>query len=62
MIPTFALERAQEMLYYLREGIEPAELPASMQVFLDSPMAISATEIFQRHPECYDDENCETVP
>ena len=54
IIPTFALERAQEVLYYLRQGIEGNRLPASMQVFLDSPMAISATEIFNRHPECYD--------
>ena len=54
IIPTFALERAQELLYYLREGIEQNHLPASIQVFLDSPMAISATEIFERHPECYE--------
>jgi len=53
IIPTFALERAQELLYYLREGVEQGILPASIQVFLDSPMAISATEIFKRHPECY---------
>ena len=51
IIPTFALERAQEILFYLRQGIETSRLPASMQVFLDSPMAISATEIFRRHPE-----------
>ncbi len=56
IIPSFALERTQEILYYLREGIKSGELPASMQVFLDSPMAISATEIFSHHPECYDDE------
>lgn len=56
IIPTFALERAQEILYYLREGVENGQLPASAQVFLDSPMAISATEIFRRHPECYDAE------
>ena len=56
VIPTFALERAQELLYYLREGIDRGQLPRSMQVFLDSPMAISATEIFRRHPECYDAE------
>ena len=55
IIPTFALERAQELLYYLREGTEAGKLPASMPVFLDSPMAISATEIFRRHPECFDD-------
>jgi metallo-beta-lactamase family protein len=59
IIPTFALERAQELLYYLREGVESGRLPASTPVFLDSPMAISATEIFRRHPECYDDETCE---
>ncbi len=56
IIPSFALERSQEILYYLREGVEQDQLPASMQVFLDSPMAISATEIFRHHPECYDRE------
>ena len=56
IIPTFALERAQEILYYLREGVEGGELPRYLPVFLDSPMAISATRIFQRHPECYDTE------
>jgi len=56
IMPTFALERAQELLYYLREGMENGHLPKSIQVFLDSPMAISATEIFRRHPECFDAE------
>jgi metallo-beta-lactamase family protein len=54
IIPTFALERAQELLYFLHEGVEKNLLPRSTQVFLDSPMAISATEIFERHPECYE--------
>ncbi len=54
IIPTFALERAQEILYYLREGVDRGRLGGSVQVFLDSPMAISATEIFRRHPECFD--------
>lgn len=56
IIPSFALERAQELLYYLREGIEHGQLPSYLPVFLDSPMAISATQIFQRHPECFDQE------
>ncbi len=51
VIPTFALERAQEVLYYLRDGVERSRLGPAMQVFLDSPMAISATDIFKRHPE-----------
>jgi metallo-beta-lactamase family protein len=59
IIPTFALERAQELLFYLREGVEQGRLPGSIQVFLDSPMAISATEIFERHPECYQPEVAE---
>jgi len=57
VIPTFALERAQEILFYLREGIELGRLPRSMPVFLDSPMAISATQVFSRHPECFSAEN-----
>ncbi len=54
LIPAFALERAQEILYLLREAIENGTLHRSTRVFLDSPMAISATEIFERHTECYD--------
>ncbi len=53
VIPSFALERAQELLFFLHRAIETGRLPRSMQVFLDSPMAISATEIFEHHPECY---------
>lgn len=52
IIPTFALERAQELLFYLNRGVAANKLPPSIQVYLDSPMAISATEIFVRHPEC----------
>lgn len=53
VIPTFALERAQELLYILRQGIEANRLPPATPVFVDSPMAISATEIFKRYPDCY---------
>ena len=51
IIPTFALERAQQLLFVLNQGIEKSRLMPSMPVYLDSPMAISATEIFARHPE-----------
>jgi metallo-beta-lactamase family protein len=51
LIPTFALQRGQELLFLLREATERARLAPSLQVFLDSPMAISATEVFRRHPE-----------
>ncbi|HZL59543.1 MAG TPA: MBL fold metallo-hydrolase [Stellaceae bacterium] len=52
VIPTFALERAQELLFFMKRGVADNRLPAKMPVFLDSPMAISADEIFARHPEC----------
>ena len=56
VIPTFALERAQELLYVLRQGRARNRLPPTMQVFLDSPIAITATEIYRRHPEGYEPE------
>ncbi len=55
VIPSFALERTQEILYYLHRGIRSGAIPQPVRVFLDSPMAISATEIFRRHPECFDE-------
>ena len=54
IIPTFALERTQELLFILHEGTENGQLPRHLPVFLDSPMAISATDVFKRHPDCYD--------
>jgi len=54
IIPTFALERAQEILFFLHRGIASNRFQPSTQVFLDSPMAISATEIFEHHPECFE--------
>jgi metallo-beta-lactamase family protein len=55
IIPSFAIERTQELVYYFHmledEGIVP-EIP----IYVDSPMATNATTIFQVHPECYDDD------
>lgn len=58
IIPTFALERAQELLYILRELYEEKKLPAC-KVFLDSPLAISATELFKKNYEYFDKETCD---
>ena len=54
IIPTFALERAQELLYFLSQGIADKRIPESTPVYLDLPMAISATEIFLRYPESFE--------
>ena len=56
VIPTFALERAQELLYALHDAMDRGRLPKAIQVFLDSPMAITATEIFRRHRDDLSDE------
>lgn len=61
VVPTFALERAQEVIYGLREGLEHQLLPPGLKVFVDSPMAVSATEIFRAHPECFDAEAREVL-
>jgi metallo-beta-lactamase family protein len=55
LIPSFAIERAQELLYNLNEFAEKNIMP-KMKVFIDSPMAIKSTEVFKKHPECYSDE------
>jgi metallo-beta-lactamase family protein len=60
IVPSFALERAQEIIYYLHELLIEHKIPPLM-VFLDSPMAVSITEVFQRHPELYDREMAKLV-
>ena len=55
IVPSFALERSQDLLYYLRELHKEGRLPQG-RFFLDSPLAIEATKIFLAHPECYDQE------
>jgi metallo-beta-lactamase family protein len=55
IIPSFALERAQEILYHLNELLLRKEIPPLM-VFLDSPMAIRITEVFKHHADLFDKE------
>jgi metallo-beta-lactamase family protein len=55
VVPSFALERSQEMLYHLNELLLRKEIPP-VPVFLDSPMAIRITEVFKRHAELFDKE------
>ena len=55
LIPTFAVGRAQQLLYYLGGFFSNGELP-KIPVYLDSPMAIKASRLYQRHTELYDEE------
>lgn len=53
IIPAFAVGRTQEVLYILHDLNRKGQLPP-MPVYVDSPLATAATEIFKRHPECFD--------
>ncbi len=55
LIPCFAVGRTQEIVYRLNQLWEEDRLP-HMDVFVDSPLAANATEIFRMHPECFDEE------
>lgn len=55
VIPAFAIERTQELVYYLHI-LSDRKLIPEVPIWVDSPMAINATTVFQIHPECYDKE------
>lgn len=60
LIPAFAVERTQEVLYLLGTFFRNGDLP-SMPVYLDSPLAIEATKIFRKMQEFYDEKTMEIV-
>ena len=55
IIPAFAVGRTQTVVYFLHQLINAGKLP-KIPMFVDSPMATRATEVFHAHPECFDDE------
>ena len=55
VIPSFALERAQEIVYELKRLREQRRIP-TLPVYVDSPLTVKLTDIFRMHPECYDDD------
>lgn len=58
LVPSFAVGRTQDLLYYLDIATRQGKLPG-FPVYLDSPMAIEATKIYLRHPELFDEEMAE---
>ncbi len=60
IIPAFAVGRTQQILYELNGMVESGTLP-QVPVFIDSPLAVSATEIFRDARECYDEETLELL-
>jgi metallo-beta-lactamase family protein len=53
IIPAFAVGRVQELVYDLHSLARADEIPR-LPIYIDSPLATSATGIFERHPECFD--------
>lgn len=53
IVPTFALERAQEVIYALKRLQEQRRLPR-IPVYVDSPLTVKLTDVFRIHPECFD--------
>ena len=55
MIPAFATERTQDLLHVINEMFQFKRVP-EMPVFVDAPLAIRITEVFERYPDYYRDE------
>ena len=55
IIPAFAVGRTQELVYFLNQMMTSGEV-APVPVYVDSPLAVNASEIFRQHPECFDAE------
>ncbi len=60
LIPAFAVERTQQLLFVLHELFTRGEIP-ELPVYVDSPLAVSATEIYRLHPDAFNDEVYEAL-
>jgi metallo-beta-lactamase family protein len=55
VVPAFAVGRTQQLVLLLHELMDAHKIP-SIPIFVDSPLAVNATEVYRKHPECYDEE------
>jgi metallo-beta-lactamase family protein len=60
LIPAFAVGRTQTVIYFLHQLMNAGRLP-EVPVFVDSPLALRATEVFRTHTECFDDETLQLL-
>lgn len=60
LIPAFSLGRTQTIVYFLHQLIESGQLKP-LPIFVDSPLSAAATEVFQMHPECFDEETTQLL-
>ena len=55
IVPAFAVGRVQQLVVLLHELTNEGRVP-NIPIFVDSPLAVNVTEVFRRHPECFDEE------
>ena len=55
IVPAFAVGRTQDLVMWMKDLVKEGRVPP-LPMYIDSPLALRATEIFRRHPECYDQE------
>ncbi|MDF1519630.1 MAG: MBL fold metallo-hydrolase [Brevefilum sp.] len=60
IIPAFSVGRTQTLVYLLNELMSSGKLP-KVPVFVDSPLAVAASDIYRRHPQCYDQETWDFI-
>jgi metallo-beta-lactamase family protein len=60
IIPTFALERAQEIIFDIQQLIEKKKIP-EIKIFLDSPLALKISKIYEKYPEYLNQESAEEI-
>ncbi len=60
IVPAFAVGRTQELVYNLNQMMEDGDVPR-VPVYVDSPLAVNATQVFKNHLECFDEETAQFV-
>ena len=59
IVPAFAIGRTQELVMYIKELVQSKEVDP-IPIFIDSPLALKATDVFRQHPDCFDQETYHT--
>lgn len=60
VIPAFAVGRTQELVYNLHRMYDDGDLP-NVPIYVDSPLAVNASDVFKKHPECFDAETLRLI-
>jgi metallo-beta-lactamase family protein len=60
LVPAFSLGRTQTIVFYLNQLLDAGKIP-SLPIYVDSPLAADATEVFRLHPECFDEETAQEL-